>query len=470
MLKIKCLNLLLFIGLLILVFIPSIYADRGLFPIADVNVYGPGQKAIIAWNGEVERLILSTDLYANVETKVLEVLPLPSKPNVEKGDFKSFETVQNLMIKKNPRVNKREVEVVFHEKIGAHDITIVEATSFDELNRFIMNYLRKMNASNAISMQENAKMLLEDYLNRGFNYWVFDLVDLRSTVESVEPIVYEFRSSTLYYPMKISATVKGESEITLYLITQEPIDENIIPSKMYIARYFLSEQPIQFQLSIQDLAEIDEEMLWLFGDKIPIWFTVIKYKGNLSELDFDVEIPSHSSRCRMIKVSVDKPQLTLGESVKITVEFIHLLPGCYEIQVLHFHQIRLEAVNSLGVTVESWRWETNMNLQKTFVWKPDKADNYTIKASSWWNGEILEVENSVSVKVIEKTSIIPLTSTELQWLHIGAGLAILCILLSAFLSYALLKSKAKKNTVIFKKLVKLKQEIPIYPTKCKQLL
>jgi hypothetical protein len=48
--------------------------------IPNVNIYGPGQKAIVAWNGEVERLILSTDVYASASSTVLEFLPLPSQP------------------------------------------------------------------------------------------------------------------------------------------------------------------------------------------------------------------------------------------------------------------------------------------------------------------------------------------------------------------------------------------------------
>lgn len=73
---------------------PLVHADRCILPITDADVYGPGQKAIIAWNGEVERLILSTDLYATADTKVLEVLPLPSEPSVSEGSFQSFQAVQ----------------------------------------------------------------------------------------------------------------------------------------------------------------------------------------------------------------------------------------------------------------------------------------------------------------------------------------------------------------------------------------
>ncbi len=56
------------------------FADRGMIPISDVSVHGPGQKASIAWDGEVESLILSTDVYASGDTMVLELLPLPAEP------------------------------------------------------------------------------------------------------------------------------------------------------------------------------------------------------------------------------------------------------------------------------------------------------------------------------------------------------------------------------------------------------
>jgi hypothetical protein len=128
---------------------PATRADRCILPTSDADVYGPGQKAIVAWNGEVERLILSTDLYASADTRVLEVLPLPSKPNVEEGTSGSFEAIQNLMMKNLPRAagaeEKARLEIVFHEWIGAHDVTVVRATSAEDLSRFIADYARVMN-------------------------------------------------------------------------------------------------------------------------------------------------------------------------------------------------------------------------------------------------------------------------------------------------------------------------------------
>jgi len=171
---------------MVLLVSPLAYADRGVFPIIDADVYGPGQKAIIAWNGEIERLILSTDLYSDREVKALEVIPFPSKPKVEAGSFSAFEVIQRLMKEKAPRapIEKTVFEIVFHEKIGAHDVTIVKAENKEELINFMFNYVSEFNVSRSLFI--HGETVLEDYLNRGFYYWVFDLIDLNFEAGSVE--------------------------------------------------------------------------------------------------------------------------------------------------------------------------------------------------------------------------------------------------------------------------------------------
>jgi len=55
-----------------------------------VTVFEPKQRGIILWNGEEQRLLLSTDQKASERTAVLEVIPLPSEPTVRLGSFESF--------------------------------------------------------------------------------------------------------------------------------------------------------------------------------------------------------------------------------------------------------------------------------------------------------------------------------------------------------------------------------------------
>jgi len=438
--------------------LPLAHADRCILPTADVDVYGPGQKAIIAWNGETELLILSTDLYASADTKVLEVLPLPSEPSVEKGRFESFEVVQRLMMEKMPRVAvpsyKGGLEIVFHEKIGAHDITVVKAISIKELSEFILDYTRKMGIAQ-LDIGESAAEIFSDYLTRGFDYWVFDLVDLYSTARSIEPIVYRFQSPSLYYPLKVSATAKGPTEIILYLIAPQPIGEDSIPSKMRVARYLPSDQIIRFEVSHDELAAVDEDISSLFPMTLsypPLpaaWFTAIKYEGDSSELDFDLEIypsngiPPHPP-CRSIEVSTDKTQYDFGETVEIVVDYVHLLPDCAEVQVVHFHQIRLEVLDSAGETIQMWQWETKGDLYRTVAWRSERTGDYTMRASSWWNGERSEVEDQTAITISSTSPPPPYVvsmGSEVRWLLYGVIIAVVCIFIGATLTYLLLRKR-----------------------------
>jgi hypothetical protein len=443
----------LLISFMIISILP-VHADRCILPISDVDVYGPGQKAIIAHNGTTERLILSTDMYSSREALVLEILPLPSEPTVEKGDFKSFQKIQNLIVKNLPqdillsREYEKSLQVIFHERIGAHDITIVEARSADELYDFISEYIRyqKIGSPNESIINEKTKEIIQDYLARGYNFWVFDLVNLYSEVKSIDPIMYEFKTPSLYYPMKVSTTAKGTTEIILYLITEKAISEESIPSKMRLAQYFESDQIVQFQLSYDELASIDEGISKLFEvlihPSLPVtWLTAIRYEGELRDLDFDLEIPPRPISCRSIEIWADKNQYELGEAVAMTIDFTHLLPGCYEIETIHYHEIRLEVYNYNNQLVKSWQWSVEDDFKKTIKWRPPEASEYTLEASSWCNG-LKEVENqyiiTVSESIIPRPNIIQ-TNSGIQWLLYGVVLAIGCILIGVGLTYLLLR-------------------------------
>lgn len=98
MVKENLLGACVFVGFLALVALPTAAADMGVVPPGNVSVYEPGQKAIIAWNGEEEVLILSTDVRGSESSWAVELLPLPSCPEEPKaGRFDSFVGIQNLL-------------------------------------------------------------------------------------------------------------------------------------------------------------------------------------------------------------------------------------------------------------------------------------------------------------------------------------------------------------------------------------
>ena len=269
-------------------------ADRGMIPTSDVSVYGPGQKAIIAWNGEEELLILSTDVYTSGSSPVLGILPLPSNPKaIKEGNFDSFTQIESLIQNKDrfgPGIN-----ITFHEKIGAHDITVVEVNDVHEFIQWAENYLKDHGIEKEIS-GDKLEVIVSDYIERGLKFFVFDLTDVSKEEESIEPILYRFESSFLYYPLKISKLALGDVDIDIFAITNGKIDKSSISaSGLKIAKYY-DGTPIEFEITERKIKEISPEISVLFNDGA--WLTALNYRGALEDLDSDLKAVSVTTGAR----------------------------------------------------------------------------------------------------------------------------------------------------------------------------
>jgi hypothetical protein len=323
----------LYFALLFALFLPSIsisLADRGLVHVEPgVSIYEPGQKAIIAWNGQEEILILSTDVSASGETLVLEIMPLPSNPKkIEKASFESFVTIQNLLdaharvvLGDNYRSGSTEsIEVTFHEKIGAHDITVVKAGDASELTSWAIEFLESNNVTRGISLK-NFEAVIEDYMALGFRFFALDIIQLSADQKSVEPILYQFETNFLYYPLRISSPIFGDTKITLFLLTNGKIESDFIFSQYtpIVRAYFRSSslwEPIELNLTKGQLSIIDLRI----GEIFPkgAWLTVMEYEGPLSWLTKDFVISEAS-------ITVEKEPESPSPDDSITSQFAYFL-------------------------------------------------------------------------------------------------------------------------------------------------
>lgn len=283
----------------------------------EISVYEPGQKAIIAWNGQEEIMILSTDVTSTQQTMVLEILPLPSKPVVEAAAFQSFEELQSmiweeginqLMYSGRNDARSGSVEVLFHEQIGAHNITVVKASDTSELVNWAGAFLAENAVNKSISLG-GFESAIEDYMNRGFRHYALDLITFYPEERSVNPILYRFESSFLYYPLRITSPVAGNSEITLFLLTKGKMDEDYWPMQRALYRVDGgASRPIEFVLSKGDLSKIDLRIGGLLQDGA--WLTVLKYEGELNLLTKDLMI-SEDALTPSINVEVTVPTTTI---------------------------------------------------------------------------------------------------------------------------------------------------------------
>ena len=217
------------------------FADCGSIPFKPwVSVYEPNQRAVVAFDGEEEILILSTDLKASASTSVLEVLPLPSEPELKKSDVRVFFEATELI---NRKLFPRKAsaigamgggsggtggaamtepppagEITIRNKIGAHDISVTHVLDGERFVKWAEEYLIGQGADEA-KIPAALKPVIEQYIDEGFKWFAFDVVDLSDEVVTKDAIQYRFKTRWLYYPLRITRAEKGDTKVRLLVLT-----------------------------------------------------------------------------------------------------------------------------------------------------------------------------------------------------------------------------------------------------------
>jgi hypothetical protein len=275
----------------------SVYADRGSIPFQpNIKIFEPTQRAMIAWDGTEEILLLTTDMRASDSTEVLEVLPLPSEPVVKKGDIETFRKathlinkkirLQNMLISKRnggkERASKPAGEITFHKKIGAHDISVAHVLDKDGFISWVEKYLDSLGVENP-NIPEGLKNVVGEYLAEKFTWFVFDVVSLGKEIKTNDAIQYRFKTDFLFYPVKIMNTEEGHTSMELLILTPE------------LLRYFpgipleeitLQHRPIS--ITSNELRSLNKEMSKLLDNREDMKLRIWKIEGLISDFTSDL--------------------------------------------------------------------------------------------------------------------------------------------------------------------------------------
>ncbi|MFW5781911.1 MAG: DUF2330 domain-containing protein [Candidatus Muiribacteriaceae bacterium] len=284
--------------LMIFLFAGMVYADRGSVPfIPGVKIYEPTQDAMIAWNGEEEILLLSTELKADRKVKVLEVIPFMSRPEVKEGDKYTFEKASRFLQRNliftsfmnfsRDQMNSRTrtaAKVVDHKQIGAHDISVIELLSSDGFFDWVDDYLKKQ-GSDTPGITSNLRKVIKEYIRDGFTYFVFDVIELNDSFKKVEPIQYRFRTDRLYYPIKISSTDTGETTMSLIILTHKLLTN--FPEISFDRVKLVNKSA---DIGFNEVRDINKDMATLFEKykKQQLKMRVWTIKGRLEEFTEDL--------------------------------------------------------------------------------------------------------------------------------------------------------------------------------------
>ena len=280
------------------------WADCGSIPFkADVQIFEPNQRAVIAFNGRAEILLLSTDLRASEPTKVLEVIPFPSEPKVTKGDVEVFRNATDLINQKlSPRLARGmrfggmggaggvlamgeapppAGEVTLKNRIGAHDVSVTHVLEPGRFVEWVEDYLKKSGVDNP-TIPRPLKLVVDEYLRDGFKWFAFNVVELGTTTATKDAVQYRFNTRFLYYPLRITRSETGSTTVRLVLISPRLVK---IPERLP-ARARLMHPPVT--ITPDELRYLDKEIYGLLGKKSSMLLRTWEIKGRLAGFRKDV--------------------------------------------------------------------------------------------------------------------------------------------------------------------------------------
>lgn len=295
-----------FLVFLFLASVPLAHADGGMVPWPpQVSIRQTGQKAIVAWNGTEEVLILSTDVRSSESATVLQFVPLPSNPSkVEEGTFSSFENLVEIINQKIRALGQYSgssapaagegggrsgIEITFQAMLGPHDVTIVKVNDLEYFMAWVENFASSKGLA-ARAIPDGFKQSVTSYLDNDITYFVFDVIQTGSDEKSVTPLVYRFETDFLYYPLNITGNSVGLestwwSEIQLFILTKGRVSSGTVENFQLQAGIGFEDW---LELSLEELGQISSEIADLFGSD-PFVMNA-SYYGQLPTLVKDLKI------------------------------------------------------------------------------------------------------------------------------------------------------------------------------------
>ncbi len=329
--------------LTLVLFIPLVKGDGGIIPPtpSTPSISEPGQNAIIGWNGEKERLILGNHfrVHGDQEVTAIRIVPFPVSPTVKKADSRVFDRVDNEVkrIKRRhipewmddrirweisqkqrlwkPGVEKYgDISVKWRSNIGSHNLTVYYVNDVNEFTSFVYEKFRAEGIQLEIDLKtyQKTQRVIESYLDRNINYFVMDVVQIDGETK-VEPLMYEFETERIYYPLVISKLASSVNKLKLAVFTKGKPTYNGLcksPNLRMWAEGWMDKRGVD---------KISGKIASLF-DEGPIYFG---FYSNIDNLDLSNDIYTQQLKVKPTKSYPYFSILSLSLAIIVSLLFIY---------------------------------------------------------------------------------------------------------------------------------------------------
>jgi len=252
-----------------------------------VNFREAQQNAVLAWNGEEQLMVLSTDEETNIKggAAVLSVLPLPGEPvSVLPASTDLFKDACKLIYTKAGLASRGEI--LLTAKIGTHNIFIWKLDSPDDFSQQVRSYIKEQYSGQADALiTEEIDKVIRDYFKRGFRHFAFDLTFMGDEDATKVAIAYRFKSKFLYYPLVVSKIGSASTDTRVRLAVFTPgLLHNFSGLK---ADRIETVGDKSVDVSAGELKELDAGLADVMGNK-DVKARIFEINGKLNAFDGDL--------------------------------------------------------------------------------------------------------------------------------------------------------------------------------------
>lgn len=220
----------------------------------NIDINEPTQKAVIVYDAGHEDLLLQVKYEGPLE-EFGWLIPVPSLPKVEKGSMEPFYELSQLTQRQFGKTKgfntlsavpadsrgEEKVKVIEIKTVGAYEVAILTAKDANSLKGWL--------EANDYSLPEGKSDIFDDYIRRGW-FFIAAKIDLRKSVGfkavsggspknseisarqaiksklssgELHPLLISFDTPECIFPLKISAVGGKPSEVSLYVLSTEPL-------------------------------------------------------------------------------------------------------------------------------------------------------------------------------------------------------------------------------------------------------
>lgn len=274
-------------------------AATGLIPLkANVDVAEIDQRAIIAFDGREQLMLVNSVVQAAEPVSVIRVLPFAAEPKVDSGNAEGFCQAAQIIGAGLPRRAAKALDIsgftgaaVAKKDDGAPPSSdkrppskqaaqVVNATQRAALDAAVAELAETWPGQTP--MPPLLSKAIDEYRNDGYVWFVLQRMDVGAAPTAAPCLRLRFATDRLYYPLRIGRASADLTTVRLIMVSPRLLRMPEVGTP----RVRLLHEPVP--VSLDSLEQVDDKLKPFFGERPQVLVRLWEAKGRPPGFKYDI--------------------------------------------------------------------------------------------------------------------------------------------------------------------------------------